>query len=126
MENNTAVKSFYEMLGEEKIRQLVFHFYELVYADPTISHLFTNDIEEVRDKQFRFLCQFLGGPAYYIEKYGPPRMRQRHLPHPIDQQAKDAWLSCMKTAISKLDLHPHLAQSLYDCFPKLANHMVNK
>lgn len=123
MVSNT--KTLYEILGEEKISQLVNAFYERVYGDEQLIPLFTNNIDEVKDKQFCFLCQFLGGPSYYNEKYGPPRMRMRHLPHPIDNDKKEAWLKFMKNAINTLAIDPPLKKALYNCFPKLANHMVN-
>lgn len=117
--------SLYNQLGASKIKQLVDAFYEFVYQDPILIPLFNNDIEEIKEKQYRFLIQFLGGPSLYIEKYGPPRMRQRHLPHKIDQEAMEAWLLSMKKAIATLDISEPLATRLYHSFPKLAQHMVN-
>jgi hemoglobin len=123
MSGNT--KTLYELIGSDKLAELVEHFYHLVYSHPTLSPFFHNDIEEVKDKQFRFLTQFLGGPNLYSDKYGHPRMRMRHLPHRIDEQAMHAWLACMKEAIQKLNLEPNLADALYNCFPQVARHMVN-
>lgn len=119
------IDSLYNKLGSHKIRQLVDAFYGFVYQDPILIPLFHNDIEEIKEKQYMFLTQFFGGPRLYIEKYGPPRMRMRHLPHKIDQKAMEAWLLCMKKAIATLDLPEKDAQSLYNSFPKLAQHMVN-
>lgn len=118
-------QTLYEMVGEENIKNLVDEFYKRVYSDERISHLFQNDIDEVKDKQFRFLCQFFGGPAYYIEKYGHPRMRMRHMPHKIDEKAMHAWLDCMKSAIQTLLISDELKIALYNSFPKIAAHMVN-
>ena len=117
--------SIYNQLGDKKLQELVDAFYERVYQDPILKPLFTNDIEIVKDKQFCFLTQFLGGPPRYIEKYGPPRMRMRHLPHKIDQKAMVSWLACMKEAISTLDIPEKLANDIYQKFPKLAHHMLN-
>lgn len=125
MDNSTP--TWYTVLGEAKIQQLVDAFYERVYAHPVLQPIFANSpIASVKDKQFRFLCQFLGGPTYYNEKYGHPRMRMRHLPHPIDQKSKDAWLSCMHSAILTLGFTEAKAEALYQCFPKVAEHMVNR
>ena len=117
--------SLYNHLGSQKIKLLVNAFYGFVYQDPILVPLFNNDIEEIKDKQYRFLTQFFGGPQLYIEKYGAPQMRKRHFPHKIDQQAMEAWLICMQKAIDTLDLPKDLAQKLYSSFPKLAQHMVN-
>lgn len=123
---NGQTNTLYETLGEKVILELVNEFYKRVYAHPSLSNLFQNDIEEVKDKQYRFLTQFLGGPSLYIEKYGHPRMRMRHLPHAIDEKAKDEWLACMKEAIDSLKLDNQLAEALYNCFPPVAQHMVNR
>jgi hemoglobin len=123
---NDGMVTLYELLGERRIKKLVDAFYERVYKDATLAPIFENTImDEVKDKQFRFLCQFLGGPQHYSMKYGHPRMRMRHMPHRIDEKAKEAWLGCMKEAIDTLDIQQELKEALYNCFPQVAQHMVN-
>ena len=116
----------YDLIGEENIRILVDEFYERVFEDQRIAHLFKTDKDLIKQKQFMFLCQFLGGPAYYNNTFGPPKMRMRHLPHPIDENAVTAWLECMKEAVDALNIDPKLKVALYNCFPKLAHHMSNR
>lgn len=117
--------TLYHRLGEENLKRLVDAFYHLVYQDPILIPLFDNDIEEIKDKQFRFLTQFFGGPPKYIQKFGPPRMRMRHLPHKIDQEAVEAWLKCMKNAIATLAISEEMKEEVFSKFPKLAQHMKN-
>jgi hemoglobin len=50
----------------------------------------------------------------------------RHLPHAITNEAKEEWLRCMKQAIDTLELSDELKISLYNCFPPVAQHMVNR
>ena len=109
---HSSTQTLYEILGESVIRDLVDAFYVRVYNHPTLIPLFQNDIKVVKDKQFCFLSQFLGGPQLYSQKYGPPRMRMRHMPHKIDNEAKEAWLSCMKEAIDTLKIDDHLKEAL--------------
>lgn len=119
-------KTLYELVGDENLKKLVNAFYDLVQKNETLSPMFKGEFETIKDKQYCFLSQFLGGPLRYNEKYGHPKMRLRHLPHPIDQNAKTEWLKCMKQAISDIQLKPELAETLYNCFPPVAEHMVNK
>lgn len=120
------METLYTKIGPEKLRILVDKFYDLVFNDSTISHLFINDPALIRDKQYRFLSQFLGGPQLYTSEYGQPRMRMRHAPHAIDEAARIEWLRCMKQAISEMDFEPELADALYSCFPQVAAHMQNR
>ena len=52
-------------------------------------------------------------------------MRRRHMPHAITNEAKDEWLSLMNASIQELDLADNLKEALYNCFPQVAQHMVN-
>lgn len=115
----------YEKIGEANLRKLVNEFYDLVFASEIIGPLFKNDKEEIKQKQFEFLTQFLGGPQLYSEKYGHPKMRMRHLPHAINEEARTEWLRCMKLAIDTLDLSEDMKLQFYNCFPQIAQHMVN-
>lgn len=119
------MESIYSKIGPERLRAIVDTFYDLVFDNEIIGHLFQTDKSLIRDKQYQFLTQFLGGPHLYSASYGHPRMRMRHLPHKIDHGAMEEWLRCMKTAINQHIEDPKLASTLYDCFPRLAQHMVN-
>ena len=118
-------KTIYDKLGDENLQLLVNSFYTLVEKDPTISPLFKGDFETIKKKQYLFLSQFLGGPGRYTKTYGHPKMRMRHAPHRITGEAKDAWLACMKQAISALPIEDTFKETLYNCFPAVAQHMVN-
>lgn len=119
-------KVLYDRLGRENVVKLVDRFYERVIQHKDIKDLFVNDIEEIKRKQLAFLTQFLGGPLNYSNEFGHPRMKMRHLPHRIGPAEKNAWLECMKQAIDSLHLEKDLGDELYNCFPKVANHMVNQ
>ena len=116
----------YSKIEPENLRKLVNSFYDRVFNESTISHLFQTDKSVIRDKQYRFLTQFLGGPQLYTSEHGHPRMRIRHGPHAIDEAARIEWLHCMKLAISEMEFEPSLADALYNCFPPVAQHMQNR
>lgn len=120
------METLYSKIGPESLRKLVDTFYDLVFNESSISHLFNTDKSVIRDKQYQFLTQFLGGPQLYTAEHGHPRMRMRHNPHAIDEAARIEWLRCMKLAISKMDFEPELGEALYNCFPRVAAHMQNR
>lgn len=120
-------KTLYERIGDDQLRDLLDTFYAKVFESSIIGPLFNQtNAETIKDKQFCFLSQFLGGPQRYTLKYGPPKMRIRHLPHAIDNEAKDEWLRLMKASIETLELKEDLKIALYNCFPLVAQHMVNR
>lgn len=119
------MQTLYQKIGPENLQKLVDVFYEQVYASEKIAHLFTNDVNEIKQKQYMFLTQFLGGPQLYNDHFGHPRMRMRHLPHQITPESKVEWLRCMKYAVSTLEIEQELKEALYNCFPQVAQHMVN-
>lgn len=120
-------KTLYEIIGDERLQELVNRFYARVFKSPVIGPLFDqSNMELIKEKQYRFLTQFLGGPGRYTEKFGHPRMRMRHLPHAITNEAKEEWLSLMKMSIEELDLPDEIKTALFNCFPMVAQHMVNR
>jgi len=117
--------TIHHRLGDENLRLLVDEFYSAVYNDNRISHLFANDIDKVKAKQFAFLSQFFGGPPRYAEQHGHPRLRMRHAPHSITKDGAMAWLENMALAISKLPVDEGLKDEIFNRFPQAAAHMVN-
>lgn len=119
-------QSLYEQIGDNNLKKILESFYNEAFESEIIGKLFTKtEAEIIKDKQFCFLTQFLGGPPRYNEKYGTPKMRQRHLPHKIDNRAKEEWLKLMKEAINSSSLSNDLKIALFNCFPQVAQHMVN-
>ena len=73
-----------------------------------------------------FLSGWLGGPSLYIEKYGHPRLRARHLPFSIGIEERDQWLYCMAQALKTMDLDPLFAEQLMSSFAQTADFMRNR
>lgn len=124
-EPNAAKQSLFDWLGgaekgAETIRNLVETFYDTMDTDPKAADLraiHQPDLTEAREKLFMFLMGWTGGPQLYIERYGHPRLRARHMPFPIDESARDQWMYCMIKAMHTLQfeepLMKHLANQLY-------------
>ena len=72
-----------------------------------------------------YLAEWLGGPKRYTETRGAPRLRRVHGPFPIDGQARQAWLACMRQALEQTCEDPALREELLAAFMKIANHLQN-
>lgn len=120
------MQTLYEKIGENRLEHILTAFYDRVFESAIIGPLFKGAKEDIISKQFKFLCQFLGGPAYYSQEFGHPKMRMRHLPHSIDNTAKEEWLKLMRISIFEVIEEKELAEALYNCFPAIAQHMVNR
>ncbi|MDQ1004733.1 hemoglobin [Neobacillus niacini] len=120
-------KSLYsEIGGQETIDKLLAAFYPRVYTDPELRPLFEGDMEEIMRKQRMFLPQFLGGPALYRQEFGPPAMRERHLPFEVTPRRAQCWLRCMKEAFQEIGLYDKPAGfAFYDRLTQVAGIMVN-
>ena len=121
-----AEEPLFDRLGETNLQLLVDRFYDLVFENPQISHLFKTDKNIIKEKQRLFLTQFLGGPPLYSSQYGHPRLRARHLPHTITADDAVAWLSCMSTAVSSLSIEQYLKDELMERLIPTAMFMVNR
>ncbi|MDH5736611.1 MAG: group II truncated hemoglobin [Gammaproteobacteria bacterium] len=122
--------SHFERLGGEKmLLRLVDRFYELMDHLPEateVRQLHAPDLGEARNKLFMFLSGWLGGPPLYIEKYGHPRLRQRHMPFPIGEAERDQWMLCMTRALDELEINNELKEELTAAFYKTADFMRNR
>ena len=126
--------TFYELLGGvengiENIRKLVETFYDVMDTDPkakAIRAMHPADLTSAREKLFMFLTGWTGGPQLYIERYGHPFLRKRHMPFAIDESARDQWMYCMIQAMQQLayddKLMKKLAEQLYGVADFMRNH----
>ena len=73
-----------------------------------------------------FLSGWSGGPSLYIEKYGHPRLRQRHMPFSIGEIERDQWLWCMNKALDESQIHLGAVEHLKSRFSEVADFMRNK
>jgi hemoglobin len=120
----------YDLLGGEAgVRALVDRFYDLMDLEPAyavIRRLHAPDLERARDKLFWYLSGWLGGPNLYVERFGHPRLRARHLPFSIGTAERDAWLACMTQAMNELPVDEALREPLAAAFFKTADWMRNR
>jgi hemoglobin len=128
MEQTFSTSQYDQLGGETGVRQLVNRFYDLMgsNAETTgIRAMHAKSLRVSREKLFLFLSGWLGGPSLYIEKYGHPRLRQRHLPFSIASSERDQWLYCMNQALEEQITDALFLQTLQSSFFNVANHMRN-
>ena len=79
-----------------------------------------------QQKLFLFLCGWLGGPQYYVEKHGHPMLRARHLPFSIGLQERNQWVACMDQAMGEVGIEPQMRARLKASFMQTADWMRNR
>lgn len=118
-------KSIYELVGgEATFRRLVEIFYAKIEADDYLRPMFPESLDEGKEWQILFLCQFFGGPQRYAEERGHPRLRMRHAPFLIDQKARDLWLNHMLSAIDEVNIQPPIRDIMRSYFERASIHMI--
>jgi hemoglobin len=114
--------------GEPAVRRLVDRFYDLMDTTPEaagIRALHPPTLDRSREKLRLFLTGWLGGPPLYVERFGPPMLRARHLPFPIGEAERDAWVGCMDQALDDQEMPEELRDFLRQRFRAVAEHMRN-
>lgn len=115
--------------GEDQVRQLVERFYDHMDSLEEargIRSLHAKSLRISREKLFKFLSGWLGGPDLYTGQYGHPRLRARHLPFSIGQKERDQWMFCMKKALKEIVKEDNLREELESALWRTADHMRNK
>jgi len=115
--------------GETTVRAIVDRFYDLMDLEPDyarIRALHPADLSGSREKLFLFLCGWMGGPQRYVERYGHPMLRARHLPYPIASTERDQWLVCMGRALLDCEVPEPLFERLLQGFYQTADWMRNR
>lgn len=120
---------FERLGGEAAVRALVDRFYDLMDLEPGYAGLramHPTSLDGSRDKLFWFLCGWLGGPDHFVQRFGHPRLRARHLPFAIGIAERDQWVACMQQAMHELDVDAGLQQELAKAFTGTADWMRNQ
>jgi len=124
----------FELLGGvDGVRALVDRFYDLMDLEADFAGLralHPPTLDGSRDKLAWFLTGWLGGPDLYIERFGHPMLRARHLPYPIGVSERDQWLACMGLAMAEIGpaggFSADMQERLMVSFANTADHMRNR
>lgn len=121
--------SLYEIIGgEQKVHELVDEFYRLMDTleeAKGIRAQHAENLDSIKEKLFDFLSGWLGGPQLFIQKYGHPKLRARHLPFKIGMSERDQWILCMFKAMENVGISEPTATIIRSALFRLADHMRN-
>ncbi len=122
-------REIYGQMGEANVFRMISDFYRELEASE-IRPLFPPDMEASSRKTALFFVMLFGGPPTYIQRYGPPRMRARHLPFEIDERARRVWLACFEKtlddAAAKYDFPAQHLEGFKEFLRSFSAWMVNK
>jgi hemoglobin len=119
-----------QMGGENTVRVLVDHFYDLIEALPQgraimEMHLKGHGLSHVRPAQFEFLCGFFGGRRYYHEGHGHMNLREIHAHVEIWAADAEDWLAVMGRAMADVGVDQANRDQLNSTFRRAALMLVN-
>ena len=129
MQTETKFSHYDRLGGADKVRALVHRFYQVMNELPEsygIRKMHAEDLQSSEDKLYKFLSGWMGGPQLYIQEYGHPMLRRRHLPFSIGASERDQWMLCMNKALNEIVDDVILRDELNKALFGVADHMRNQ
>jgi hemoglobin len=115
--------------GDAAVARLCDRFYALMDSVPQFAELramHPADLQGSRDKLYMFLSGWFGGPDLFVEKFGHPRLRARHMPFAIGVRERDQWVACMVLAMEDVGIEEGVRTKLVQNFFNTADFMRNQ
>jgi len=120
-------QEIYAQIGEEGFARLVAAFYRQIPQDDLLGPMYPKDDLKAAEERLRdFLVVRFGGPQRYYEQRGHPRLRMRHAPFAIGQEARDRWLQLMERALNEASLPSESDAMLREFFASTATFLMNR
>jgi len=119
---------FRQVGGRHGVRRLVRAFYKRMEREPAAAALIDmhSNLERARERLELFLSEWLGGPQTYTRERGQRSLRARHLFFRVGSRERDAWLLCMRAALSDTVADENLRRELEAAFLRTAQALVNR
>lgn len=116
----------YQQIGEDGFARLAAAFYKQVPGDDILGPMYpAGDLHGAEERLRDFLVGRFGGPQRYMEQRGHPRLRMRHMPFKLDQQARDRWVQLMEKALDEAKLPKESHDLLCEFFHHMASFLIN-
>ena len=120
-------EEIYEAIGQVGFARLISAFYRRIPQDDILGPMYgDHDLERAEERLREFLVFRFGGPARYIGRRGPPRLRMRHAGFEIDQAARDRWFSLMSAALEEAGLADEPKARLRAFLNETATFLINR
>jgi len=129
MKSEPPLTHYQRIGGADRVRALVQRFYQTMDELPEafgIRKMHAENLKNSEDKLFKYLSGWMGGPQLYIQEYGHPMLRRRHLSFAIGISERDQWLLCMNVALEDVVKDEALRNELARAFTAVADHMRNQ
>lgn len=126
---DTANNLYSRLGGEVVLREFVNHLYDFMASSAEVQHIrkmHSPNLSHASNRLFMFLSGMLGGPTLYMDAFGPPRLRRKHLGFEIGDEERDQWLQCAQYATMQLDVDENIRHELMTELTAMANHLRNK
>lgn len=122
--------TIYEKIGgAATVGRLADRFYELMDSVAQFKELRAMHPESLagsRDKLYKFLSGWFGGPDLFVQEFGHPMLRARHMPFAIGTLERDQWVACMVLAMEDVGIDVDVRKVLLNNFFNTADFMRNK
>ena len=126
----TNATSLYSRLGGDLVlREFVTHLYNFMDSLEEVEHvrnMHSGDLSFAADRLYMFLSGMLGGPPLYMESFGQPRLRRKHMKFEIGDEERNQWMLCARLAADRLELSRSLKDELLAELAAMADHLRNK
>ncbi|MDE3011523.1 MAG: group II truncated hemoglobin [Pseudomonadota bacterium] len=125
-DQDTRITLFQALGGEPTLQALVGAFYRHMQR-PEYAFLLSlhPDLARAEDRLYKYLTGWTGGPQLFVQEFGHPMLRARHLHVSVDTRGRDEWLACMRDAMQDTVPLAELRAILEEALAPLADHMRN-
>ncbi len=118
----------FQAIGEEKIRDLVWH-HHLLLRKTKVGGLFPQNEEAFKmavDKSADFFVEALGGESHFTSQHGEPHLRMRHFKVPIDENDREIWLAMFKKSLKETAFPKEHMEEFWNWIEPLSIRMINR
>ncbi|MSR27978.1 MAG: globin [Phycisphaerales bacterium] len=118
-------REIHARLGTEAFWRIARAFYSRIERDQLLRPIFPASLEEPIRNQAEFLIQYFGGPEYYSQRQGHPRLRMRHAKFVIGVAQRNAWVDCMRGALMDAEIPVQERTVMERYFANTATFLMN-